>query len=67
MNERLNKFYLKIKRLLYYFYGEKFFKQLNYDWSKYPSRSFIINKVIKEKDYRLLPRNWCDKQKLWKY
>ena len=63
MNERLNKFYLKIKRLLYYFYGEKFFKQLNYDWSKYPSRSFIINKVIKERNYRSYLEIGCDKNK----
>ena len=63
MSERSTKFYLKIKKLLYYFYGEKFFKQLSYDWSKYPSRSFIINKVIKEKNYRSYLEIGCDVNK----
>ena len=34
------------KRLLYYFYGEKFYKRLDYDWSQHPTRTEIIQKFI---------------------
>ena len=40
------------KRLLYYFYGEKFFKRFNYNWSEYPSRQEIIQKIIDKKKYQ---------------
>ena len=46
-----NKF-LKLKRLFYYFYGEKFFKRFNYNWSNYPSRFEIIQKIIDKKKYK---------------
>ena len=52
---------MRLKRLLYYFYGEKFFKQLDYDWSKYPSRSEIINKLISFKNYHSFLEIGCDK------
>ena len=52
---------MRLKRLLYYFYGEKFFKQLNYDWSKYPNRSEIINKLISLKNYNSFLEIGCDK------
>ena len=32
------------KRLLYFIYGEKFYKRLPYDWKMYPSRTEIIKK-----------------------
>ena len=51
---------MRLKRLLYYFYGEKFFKQLDYDWSKYPSRSEIINKLISFKNYHSFLEIGCD-------
>ena len=38
-----------IKRLLYYIYGEKFFKRFNYNWSEYPLRHQIIQKIIDKK------------------
>ena len=41
-----------IKRFLYYLYGEKFFKRLNYDWSKYPNRYEIIQSIINKKNYQ---------------
>ena len=40
------------KRLLYYIYGEKFFKRFNYNWSEYPSRHQIIQKIIDKKKYQ---------------
>ena len=57
MNQKL-KFFLK--RLLYYIYGEKFFKRLNYDWKKYPSRTTIIQKIINQKKYKSYLEIGCD-------
>lgn len=45
-----NKIY-KIKRLLYYLHGEKFFKRFKYDWNNYPSRFEIIQKLIDKKGF----------------
>ena len=46
------KFQYILKRFLYYFYGEKFFKRLPYDWSKHPTRIRIIQEVINLKKYK---------------
>ena len=48
-------------RFLYYIYGEKFFKRLNYDWSKYPSRIEIIQNIINKKNYQNYLEIGCDK------
>ena len=48
------------KRLFYYFYGEKFFKRLNYNWSKYPSRIEIIKKIIIRENYKSYLEIGCD-------
>ena len=61
MNYKNNKYILKFKRFLYYIYGEKFFKQLDYNWSDYPSRSEIINKLIATKKYSSFLEIGCDK------
>ena len=61
MINKKDKLIMSLKRLLYYVYGEKFFKQLDYDWSKYPSRSEIINKLISLKNYRSFLEIGCDK------
>ena len=50
-----------IKRFFYYFYGEKFFKRFNYDWSKYPGRFEIIQKIIDKKKYENYLEIGCDK------
>jgi len=55
-----NKIY-KFKRILYYIYGEKFFKRFNYNWSKYPSRFEIIQKIIDKKKYENYLEIGCDK------
>ena len=52
---------LKLKRLLYYLYGEKFFKRFNYNWSNYPSRFEIIQKIIDKKEYKSYLEIGCDK------
>ena len=55
------KYKFLIKRLFYYFYGEKFFKRLDYDWSKYPSRSVIIQNIINDKKYKNYLEIGCDR------
>ena len=50
-----------IKRFFYYFYGEKFFKRFNYNWSSYPSRFAIIQKIIDKKKYKSYLELGCDK------
>ena len=50
-----------IKRFFYYFYGEKFFKRFNYDWSNYPGRFEIIQKIIDKKKYENYLEIACDK------
>jgi hypothetical protein len=42
------------KKLLYYVYGEKFYKRFNYAWSKKPSRIQIIKEIIKKENYKNL-------------
>jgi glutamate mutase epsilon subunit len=54
------KIYL-IKRFFYYFYGEKFFKRLDYSWANYPTRSEIIKKIIDKKKYESYLELGCDK------
>jgi len=54
------KIYL-FKRILYYLYGEKFFKRLNYNWSSYPSRFEVIQKIIEKKKYENYLEIGCDK------
>ena len=51
----------KLQRLFYYIYGEKFFKRFNYNWSSYPSRFEIIQKIIDEKKYESYLEIGCDK------
>ena len=50
-----------IKRFFYYFYGEKFFKRFHYDWSNYPGRFEIIQKIIDKKKYEDYLEIGCDK------
>ena len=48
------------KRMLYYLYGEKFYKRLNYDWSKLPTRTKIIQDIIKKHKYKNYLEVGCD-------
>lgn len=54
------KYKFLLKRLLYYIYGEKFFKRLNYDWSQYPSRIQIIQEIIDKEKYKNYLEIGCD-------
>ena len=48
------------KRILYYFYGEKFFKRLDYDWTQHPSRTEIIQEIIDFKNFNNYLEIGCD-------
>ena len=51
----------KFKKIKYFFYGEKFFKKIRYDWSKYPTRFQIIQKIIDYKKYKSYLEIGCDR------
>ncbi len=55
------KYFYLLKRFLYYFYGEKFFKRLNYDWKNYPNRISIIQSIIDFKKYNDYLEIGCDR------
>ena len=50
-----------LKRFLYYIYGEKFFKRLDYDWSQFPSRIEIIQKIINKNNFKKYLEIGCDR------
>ena len=54
------KYQYLFKRFLYYFYGEKFFKRIHYDWSKLPSRTEIIQSIINKNKYTNYLEVGCD-------
>lgn len=51
-----SKIRLKINKFYFYIFGEKFYKKLDFDWSKEPHRSEIINYIIQHKNYK----NYCE-------
>jgi hypothetical protein len=48
----MNKLKIKINKLYYYIFGEKFFKKINFEWHKYPSRYNVIQDTIFRKKYK---------------
>ena len=40
----------KINRLRHFIFGEKFYKRLNFDWTSFPTRIQIIQKIINLKN-----------------
>ena len=54
------KYHFFLKRFLYYFYGEKFYKRLSFEWKNYPSRVDIIKKIIKNRNYKTYLEIGCD-------
>tara|TARA_B110000971_G_C19993244_1_gene492951 strand:- start:957 stop:1631 length:675 start_codon:yes stop_codon:yes gene_type:complete len=54
------KYIYLFKRFIYFIYGEKFFKRLNYDWKIHPSRTDIIKKLINYKNYKNYLEIGCD-------
>ena len=54
------KYIYLLKRIHFYIFGEKFYKKLNYDWSKYPSRTEILQEIINFKRYSKYLEIGCD-------
>ncbi len=54
------KYLFLFKRFLYFFHGEKFYKRLDYDWSKLPSRTKIIKNIIQKKKFKNYLEIGCD-------
>ena len=54
------KYIFLFKRLLFYIYGEKFFKRFDYNWKNYPTRIDIIKKIIKLENYKSYLEIGCD-------
>ena len=48
----MNKLKIKINKIYYYIFGEKFFKKINFEWHKYPSRHNVIQDTIFRKKYK---------------
>lgn len=56
----LLKYIYLFKRINYYIFGEKFFKKFDYDWSKYPNRTKILQEIIDIKKYSIYLEIGCD-------
>ena len=54
------KYKFLIKRIFYYFYGEKFYKRLDYNWKGLPSRTEAIQNIINQKNYKDYLEIGCD-------
>ena len=61
----MNKLKIKINKLYYYIFGEKFFKKINFEWHKYPSRYNVIQDTIFRKKYKSYLEIGCDKNELF--
>ena len=51
----------KLKKFFFLIYGEKFFKKKRYNWSLFPRRYEIIQKIIKLKNYKTYLEIGCDR------
>lgn len=61
----MNKWTFKLNKFYHYIFGEKFFKKINFDWDKYPSRFEILQKIILRKNYKSYLEIGCDKNLLF--
>jgi len=57
----MDKILYLLKRFAYYFYGEKFYKRLNFAWHTKPTRLDIIQLFIKKNNYKSYLEIGCDK------
>ena len=55
----------KLNRWYHYIFGEKFYKRLDFEWHKYPSRYEIIQETIKRKNYKSYLEIGCDQDELF--
>jgi hypothetical protein len=55
----------KFNRWCHYIFGEKFYKRLDFEWDKYPSRYEIIQETIKRKNYKSYLEIGCDQDQVF--
>jgi hypothetical protein len=55
----------KFNRWYHYIFGEKFYKRLDFEWHKYPSRYEIIQETINRKNYKSYLEIGCDQDELF--
>jgi len=55
----------KLSKIYNYIFGEKFYKKLSFDWSKYPDRYEIIQNTINRKKYKSYLEIGCDQDLLF--
>ena len=55
----------KLNRWYHYIFGEKFYKRLDFEWHKYPSRYEIIQETIKRKNYKSYLEIGCDQDQVF--
>jgi predicted O-methyltransferase YrrM len=51
--------------LYHYIFSEKFYKKLDFEWHKYPSRCQIIQQTINRKSYKRYLEIGCDQNQLF--
>lgn len=56
----MNKLKLRLNKFYNYIFGEKFYKKIKINWSNYPNRSDIIQKIIDYKNYKSYLEVRCD-------
>ena len=56
----MNKLKLRVNKIYNYIFKEKFYKKINIDWSNFPNRSEIIQRVIDYKFYKSYLEIGCD-------
>ena len=56
----MNKKKLRLNKIFHYIFKEKFYKKININWSNFPDRSEIIQKVIEKKNYKSYLEIGCD-------
>ena len=55
----------KLYRLYHYIFGEKFYKKLDFEWDKCPSRDQIIQETIDRKEYKSYLEIGCDQNQVF--
>ena len=61
----MDKFLYLLRRFAYYFYGEKFYKRLNFAWRTKPHRFDIIEYFIKKNNYKSYLEIGCCKNEVF--
>jgi hypothetical protein len=62
---KIDKILYLLRRFAYYFYGEKFYKRLNFAWQIKPTRLDIIEHFIKRNNYKSYLEIGCCKNEVF--